>query len=444
MARERNNLKAGLFVLAGIVLAFAAIVILADFGTLFRPTQKIQTRFALSDGLKGLKTGAAVTIGGVPEGSVTHIHDELNADGVAVGKIVEFTIPADYKIFENAHLELDVPTIGSNTKLNIRSFGGPLPTGKPNGTGWQYEDGVDPPIPGGLAVSEMVKNFVKEMGIEDEQRRRIQNIIKNVDQLVAAVGSDPKPVTETITNVRDITAHLKKTVPELTDKAKAMFTKGEEALTTAKTVLDDNRPKINSVMTNTDKLMSELRGTIEENRPAIKTTLANAQDISDRVRKETITKVHTLLDKANAFADDIKKSTEQLKGFAVTQRPSLERTVANMRITSDQLKLAAIEVRRSPWRLLYKPTEKELETDNMYDAARSFALAAASLNETADALTALVKESNGALAPNDENLTHILDNLRATFEKYSKAEKLFWDAVDGKPAPPPDDKPASQ
>jgi len=99
---------------------------------------------------------------------------------------------------------------------------------------------------------------------------------------------------------------------------------------------------------------------------------------------------------------------------------------------SDQLKLASIEIRRSPWRLLYTPTEKELETDNLYDAARSFALAAGDISTTADALHAIVQRYEGDVDPNDPNLKVMLDNLHATFEKMSAAEKKFFDALDVK------------
>ena len=40
---------------------------------------------------------------------------------------------------------------------------------------------------------------------------------------------------------------------------------------------------------------------------------------------------------------------------------------------------AMIEIRRSPWKVLYRPTEKELENELLYEATRSFAVAAADM-----------------------------------------------------------------
>lgn len=441
MSQDRNNFKAGLFVLAGLVVAFVVIVILADFDRLLTPMQTIETRFTLSDGLKGLKKGAGVTIGGVSNGAVTTIEDELNEHGVVVAKIVRFTIPESYKVYENAHLELNVPTIGTNTKLNVRGFGGPVDTAEPHGKGWEYEFGVDPPIPGGLATSEMVKGFVAELGIEDEQRRRLQNIIKNIDMLVSEISDKRVPLAEVITNVQSITAGLREDMPGIQEKIKTALAHADEAIVSAKGMLEENRPAIKKTVDQAHGALTDVRDVIGENRENVKVALAgardtmtNAKDITTTVKQETITKVHKALDTANEAVANIKQTTEDLKGFVTTQRPVLERTVANARLVSDQLKLAAIEIRRSPWRLLYKPTDRELETDNLYDAARSFALAASTLQSTADALEALTKANGGQLEKDDPNLRLILDKLHQTFEKFGSAEQSFWDALGAKPS----------
>lgn len=451
MSQDRNNFKAGLFVLAGIVVAFVVIIVLADFDRLLTPMQTIETRFTLSDGLKGLKNGAAVTIGGVANGSVTDIADELNEHGVVIAQVVRFTIPAKYKIYENAHLELNVPTIGTNTKLNVRGFGGPLDTATPHGKGWEYEFGVDPPIPGGLATSEMVKGFISELGIKDEQRLRLQNIIKNVDLLISEISDKRTPLAEVITNVQSITGGLREDMPAIREKIKTALTHADEAIVSAKDMLEENRPALKKTVDQAHGALTDVREVIGENRENVKTalastrdTMANAKDITTTVKEQTIAKVHKALDTANEAVVNIKQTTEDLKGFVTTQRPVLERTVANARLVSDQLKLAAIEIRRSPWRLLYKPTDRELETDNLYDAARSFALAASTLQNTADALDALSKANNGQLEKDDPNLRLILDNLHQTFEKFGSAEKTFWNALDSTPQTGKNAQPVSE
>ena len=89
MAEAHNNVKAGLFMAVGIILTLAVIVVLADPKRLMTPKQTVAVRFALADGLQGLKDGAQVTIGNVPAGAVTAIehHEE---SGVVVAAVVNF------------------------------------------------------------------------------------------------------------------------------------------------------------------------------------------------------------------------------------------------------------------------------------------------------------------------------------------------------------------
>jgi hypothetical protein len=115
----------------------------------------------------------------------------------------------------------------------------------------------------------------------------------------------------------------------------------------------------------------------------------------------------------------------------VGQRPVLERMVANLQLSADQLKLATIEIRRSPWRLLYKPDEKELETDNLYDAARSFALAAGTLDAATQSLQAVAEKT-----PNDQaKIEEMVKHLEALYERFEEAEAEFWKALKDNPGP---------
>jgi hypothetical protein len=156
----------------------------------------------------------------------------------------------------------------------------------------------------------------------------------------------------------------------------------------------------------------------------------NAAAVTARIRTETVDKLTAMLDKANTSLDDVKSATASLSTLVVTQKPVLERMIANMRLTSDQLKLTAIEVRRSPWRLLYKPEQQELETDNLYDASRSFALAATTLESTAESLSALMNKYGEKIDTADPDLKLILSNLHETFEKFSTAETDFWKSLE--------------
>lgn len=435
MNRERNNLYAGIFVIAGVILAFVAIVLLSDLGGLFTPMYSIEVTYKLSDGLMGLKPGASVTIGNSPIGAVTDIADQMDPDNPnrVIGKIVTFEIPTRYELYDNAAIELVVPPLGGGTALNISNVGfDPQAKTQTNAKGqvtdqygdprlgdsWVWQAG-DPPLTGGIAPSKLTTDFVEEMGIGDLQRKQIQGIIANVHTVTGELAKNPEKFQQIIDDARGTLADARAVFAQVKEHSDTWF------------------KRIDSITDSADKAIGTAKDILQENQPMLREAIAKGRDTMDnasavtaRLRKETIGKLTAMLDKANASLDDVKTATSNLSTLVVTQRPVLEHMIANMRLTSDQLKLTAIEVRRSPWRLLYKPEQQELETDNLYDASRSFALAATTLESTAESLNALMNKYGDKINTADPDLKLILANLHETFEKFSKAESEFWKSLE--------------
>jgi len=470
MAAKNDNFKAGLFVIFGLIVAFAAIVTLSDIGAMFAKTQPLTVRFSLKDGLQGLREGAMVTIGNYPVGAVKRIDDEIS-DGKVTAKLVRAEIPAEYQLYDNAEIELNVPPLGSGTALNIRSVGFDAsgqerkalliqgwrvinvdgqgnPVRVPEdlrergvtaerikqqgtkvtvdaggavkaGESWEYETGEV--IRGGVAASPLIVDLVAEVGIGDVQRQQLREIIGNFHSISEQLAKNPERYDALIEDVTALAADTRAVVASVKERSPEWW------------------DRLDAITRNVDEGTATLNGILSENRPVLKDGLATARDaigkadeIMAHVQDQTIGKIDSALDKANTAVDDVKAAVKELQSLVVTQKPVIERMIANMRLTSDQLKLAAIEVRRSPWRLLYKPTDEELETDNLYDAARSFALAAGSLESTAESLKALVDKQDGTVPTDDANLKLMLDNLHKTFEQFAEAEDKFWDALDRK------------
>src|SRR3989304_1064949 len=106
MPHTRDSFKAGVFVIAGVVLALAVVLLLSDLERWFGKQQRVSVYYALSDGVRGLKEGAAVTLGDQPVGTVTTIED-WPPDGSRIdGKMVRISLPARYKLCQDAAVEL--------------------------------------------------------------------------------------------------------------------------------------------------------------------------------------------------------------------------------------------------------------------------------------------------------------------------------------------------
>ena len=417
MATERDNLKAGLFVIAAIVIALVIVFPLADLGRLFEVNKQWQVFYQLSDGLKGLKEGGPVTLGGEPTGEVIRIEDliESTSQGERViGKTVTISIPARTQLFQNAVIELLVPTLGSGTKLNIRNVG----QGAPH----------DPekPIQGQLSSSDLTRDLVRDVGIQEEQRQQIRNIIAHMETITATLKDDLPQITGKVKNILTDTEPLAKNA--------------KDALADLKLALDDVNgltadvrkrsslwfDRVDSSTESLGQTLSTARDLVKDKAPDIRASIENIKAVTQVLKDENLDQLRDALSSAQEALRKVKKTTDELSAFIVGHRPVLERMLANLQVTAGQLKLAAIEVRRSPWRLIYQPKEKELETDNLYDASRSFALAAEVLDVTAASLEHVSQQT-----PNDaEQIEKMIDYLEKIFLRFQKAETAFWQALE--------------
>ena len=416
--QQQDNFRAGLFVLVGVVLALIVIFILSDFDRLFEQKQHVRISYTLSDGIKGLKKGALVTLGGSSVGEVAEIHNSYDSTTDSVtGKYITISIPKRIKIFTDARIELDVPTIGSSTKLNISSVGGKV----------LYDPATV--IEGAIAGSTLAEDLAAHMGIEARQRAQIHDIISNIATLTESPKSDVPQITEKMNRSMDDMGPLLKDLRTAAADIRAL-TSGVNAHRR------EWIERIDHLTISADEAVTDIRDLVKDKSPAVRQTIDNVTEVTRHVRDKTLVQVDDALGKAIASLDNVKKASAELKTFVVGQRPVLERAVANAQLTTAQLMLAAIEVRRSPWRLLYEPNDKELESDNIYDAARSFALAAGALDSAAQSLHGV-----GQQQPQDhEQITKMLDQLEALFERFEQAEDGFWKALKRRPAGP--DKPA--
>ena len=136
-------------------------------------------------------------------------------------------------------------------------------------------------------------------------------------------------------------------------------------------------------------------------------------------------KVQGTLDSARSALTDVKRITETGKSLIVGNRGKLESMIASLKLTSDNLKAASIEIRRSPWRLLYKPSENEMANLNLYDAARQFSDGADNLTDAAAALRDAMQD--GSLTK--EQVQKLSQQLDESFANFKQVENKLWSAV---------------
>jgi ABC-type transporter Mla subunit MlaD len=170
-----------------------------------------------------------------------------------------------------------------------------------------------------------------------------------------------------------------------------------------------------------DSIMSQVR----------QTTTA-AADAAQQIRRYTREDVGTLLADLRRLNSELLVSARNLgeltgagKELVAGNRANINDMIDNLTRVSTELKAAGKEIRRSPWRLMYKPKGQELDSQNLYDAARAFADGAEQLDQ------ALAKLS--ALSPNASAQDPRLQQVRATIEqafgRFNQAEQALWEEL---------------
>jgi uncharacterized protein YoxC len=227
--------------------------------------------------------------------------------------------------------------------------------------------------------------------------------------------------TETLPKVEDTVLQFKTTAATANDAVAhanaAVVTPAGEAVTKARDLIDEARPDVKGTLSN----LNATTGTLKTRVPAVMDQvdgfLGKVQTAMDDVQK-------TLVD-VQATMGNAKDLSASARSIVVGNRTRIDAMVSGAKTASDNLKAATAEIRRSPWRLLYKPAKGEMANLNLYDAARQFAVGANDMNDAATAL-------RDALATKDvdeKQLRALVERLDKSFDGFVEVEKKLWDRV---------------
>ena len=428
--RQRNNTVAGFFVLVATVGFVATVITLSDLGD-FASTQALKIAFPLDIGVPGVKIGSEVLVGGMSVGKVASISAEVNrADNPRF--VVTVTIPQEYQIHEDAFAGLVVPLIGGATAIDIA----PLGTKGPPLTSKFFDDGDT--LVGGYAPSLLLKTA--GIGPEDLQRikdivRRMDGITENVQEVTAfaakTVNEDGPAIMHNIRltteDVKSFVALLQEKWPQWSDRiaeiienVRATVERGPELATRAEAMMD-----------NVDGGVTEVRTLVNDVSPSVKSTAEDVAEVARWTREEGLAKFDQLLDQAGRGLASATEMFTILNENLTTELPQVSRILANLRLSSDNFKLASIEIRSQPWRVLYTPSKEEAKQSLLHDAVRTYAAAVGDLEASVVNLKALHDRYGESLDPESDLVKRALAEFETRLETYQREEKRWGEILFG-------------
>ncbi len=430
--RARNNVRAGIFVSVGIMLTFLVIIALSDVHSLFSSRTPYQIRFLLSSGVDGLAPGSAVRVGGLEQGKVRGIEPEI-VDGRVAAMLVTIELSSQIALYPNARVDRNSSLIGNASSINIGDVGSPSGGARVLAGGT-----IDASAGAGGALGKF---------LGDDAAARVGSVLKNVDEMLVDVRADYREsiqpalrrLDEALSNADAVIKSVRADYPiwsghvtSTLQRADSASAKLEPAFEEARTMIAELRVAIDDAR----KGIASARGVVDENRQAIDEIVENvrivsgdAKAITTRVRDDLLARVDAILERGRVGIDSFTDLATRVRAEFDLQMPKLDLILGDARLTAQQLKLASIEVRRSPWRLLYRPSTTELEHELLYESARSFALAAGELESTSRSLDGILSRHADALRTDPALAERLRTTLESSLKRYEEAQAALFTII---------------
>ncbi len=423
---SKNNLLAGAFVLVSLVLGVIVVVVLADVGERLQASTSYVVRLSLADGASGLDAGSAVTLGGQKVGRVTGI-EFAESDGRLAGIDVAIRVRSTLALYADTRVELVIPLLAGTSTLNIPDLGN-----RPGAGAARLEPG------GRIAARIAPPSFLTQAGYGEEEASRLKSILQNVEETTAIarqVGGDFQTdyagVRDRVTGLVDrasgvtedvasITSDVRTRWPQWAGRAESILSQMDDGIAP---LVDEGRAGIAEAR----GVAERFGGVIDENRDDIRDSVANAKSFTERLDGDVQERFMTALDGAISTLDGASATADEMRSVLVESRPELLRTLANMRLASDQLKLTTIEVRQAPWRLLYQPGRKEFENELLFDTVRTYSTAVSDLRLAAETLRTVSEDPTATSGTTGPTVPDLVARLNEAFLRYESAEQSFLD-----------------
>jgi hypothetical protein len=413
--RNRNNVIAGTFVLVALALGIGVFLALQKIN--FRPRTPYAITFTVKDGVAVL-------------GEVMRIEPVQPESGRPVGQIrVYFELDSDIPLYDNAQAYRAAPLLGDSSWINFTTIGGP---GMPGLDGQQVLEAKL--LPAGAELVGMATPGLLANIVGPDNALRLEKVVENVEQVTDSLRVDYREsIHPALNDAATVIRDFRQDYGNWRGRVETAIASAEQAA--------ENLEKATA---EASTLVADAQATLAAARPDITATLTNVRDASAsarevmaRVETSSMPKLDTILDDAEAglasIADLIGRADVEFQ----ERMPAIAASLNDARTTAQQLKLATIEIRRSPWRLFYSPPKDVYANEQLFEAARSFAIASGDLRVAAEGLERLSANPPAILAADPALQERIRTELSDALVRYAEAQRQLYGVLTrGEDAPP--------
>jgi len=419
MARHpaRNRIAAGAFLLLMAAAAVAVLILVGGWSTWFEEQRIIRIDFPAAP---NIKAGSPVLLAGHPVGRVTDIElvetvcpPEREHEGHCYVVQVTAQLPKRYTIYQNAVVTIQQALVGQSALINVVDVG--------------YGQAITGPLEG--RQTSPFADAARQLGIGETEKQNLSGILADIKDITQTVRTDIPDIIDKLktagANLAEVTDNVKGTVARLDTVLDENRDDLRKTVANARDLTEQARKKTGDMLDTLGKASTTIQEMLDENREGVKQTVASAQALAskaDAAAADFLPRLKAASESLKGGVDDFRVVAADTKALMATNRGNIAATLQNFRETSDHLRALSKEVRRAPWRLFAKPDKEEVESINLYDTARAFAMAATELDAVSDTLQVMIDAKEEGVAVDPEILKQMSADLEETFKKYKEAE----------------------
>ena len=439
---ERNNFKAGLFTIFSIALGFTTLVVLNgdEVEHLFGKFNRYSVRFDLSNGVSGLDAGAGVRVGGLTRGTVTAITlvglgDDESSPPEA---IVDIEVDRKIELWSNAVAIRTVPILGGSSWINITTIGGPdqatQTPAKRNG-----EDAVKLPTDGSGIIPATPGDGLLTTIVGSENARSTRQLLYNMVSFTDFLDTDvtksfDEEIEPALADTRGLVSDIRGDYQNWRQEIDKTFTSVSAAadsldrgMSNAEKTIDDVREDVQLI----GDLVGRNVGRIDAAVANLEIMTEDGVAITHRLRDHTLARVDEALDAGSKAIGDLATLLRTLDMEVAASVPSIRAMLQDAMVAAGEMKLATIEIRRSPWRILYQPQPGELANENLFAAARDFTIAASEVRTAAESLQSVMQRFPMVVEEDPELRADIERFLAESLRRLETAQSRLFSVIVG-------------
>lgn len=379
--KRQNNLRAGVFVSLSLILGLVVFTILTDAWSRITTTvHQYNVTFTVADGVGTLATGSKVQLGGVIIGQVNTVTPVVVKDEPTTNINVSFEIDKQFSLYSNASIQSRAGLLGSTGWLEISNVGnGEIATSATQLLG---------------STETMMTQL---LGRDAEVN--ISKSLKALRKITEALSNDGGALTMLLGQEESDSLN------NAIQSAKSSLESLGAILESTGTAWPDWESSITTILTDSKALPARLDS-----------TLKSVQEMVQDVRTNILPDVEQSMQSLKAAMQNLEAMSSTYKKSSPQWASKISNIIQNANQISERAERAIDEISASPWRLLYRPTDREIAYEQLQAASWQLLTALSDLKESASML------QEASVSPNAPvDAASIAETLQESADAFEKA-----------------------